>query len=40
MDKFDTALHAIGDWCNAHQKATAVIVALLLGLVAGVWLAA
>ena len=33
--KFDDTLHAIGDWCAEHQKATAVIIALAVGLIAG-----
>jgi len=36
MDRIATKVF---NWCNEHQKATAVILALALGLVAGVWVA-
>ena len=35
MDKFQEVADEVLAWCNEHQKATAVIAALLIGLIAG-----
>ena len=34
--RFENAGHSVMDWCAAHPKATAVIVALVVGIIAGV----
>lgn len=35
MDKFDDALHRIGDWAAEHGKAATGIVCFALGLILG-----
>lgn len=37
-DRFDEALHKVGDWAAAHGKAATAIVAVVLGVVVGMWL--
>lgn len=39
MDKLGSFVSAVVDWCAAHPKATAVLVALGVGIIVGVWLA-
>lgn len=35
MDKVKEAFAVVGTWCRDHPKATAVIVALVVGIVIG-----